>query len=195
MNPAFGRAVEKARGPKLAEDQSGPQEQEKGARWVTIEGHHVLIEATQADRVRHDDGRTQTHTKAPKNSRDDVVLIPAGNGKPEANVDLNGIWTMSWTLREVKGDALVPPGSKYSSSKVELTESVNGGPFKPGGSQNGEFRDIISPESRTIIQRFSLDGRRVQIVPGKDADGNLIKTWDVRMTVKYPNAPVYSPVP
>jgi hypothetical protein len=186
-NPAYGRAVERARAVE-----GTPNGQGSGAHWVTINGRHVLIQ----------EGSAQLHPRrvrdqqaaAPKNSRDDLVLIPGGSGKPEANVDLNGFWTMTWTPRELKG-LLVPPGSKYSNASVKLTESVNDGSFESAGDQKGGFRDIISPESRKITQQFSIDGKRVQVVLGRDRKGNLIRAWDVKVTVKYPNAPTYSPGP
>ena len=50
-------------------------------------------------------------------------------------------------------------------------------------------------ESRTIIQRFSVEGQRVQVVLRRDDQGKLVMTWDVKVTVTYPNPPVYSPGP
>lgn len=122
------------------------------------------------------------------------MLIPAGSG-PLANQSLNGAWQMDWKLREADGQVLTPPGSRFSNSQVELTESVNGGPFKAAGSQQGAFTDLISPESRTITQQFSVDGKRVQVVLGRDHNGKLVTTWDVKVTIKYPNAPAYSAAP
>jgi hypothetical protein len=82
----------------------------------------------------------------------------------------------------------------FSDSQIALTESVNGALFKRAGTQNGGFRDIISPETRTTIQRFTLSGKRVQLVLGKDAAERLVKAWEVPVTINYPKAPVYSPV-
>jgi hypothetical protein len=45
-NPAFGRAVEAAR----AAEEERPDENNEGGRWVTIDGHHVLLNDTQAKR-------------------------------------------------------------------------------------------------------------------------------------------------
>lgn len=124
-----------------------------------------------------------------------MVLIPAGSGEPLANQSVNGAWQMDWAVNEFKSERLEPPGSKYSRSTVELTESINGGPFRKAGDQAGGFTDLISPESRTIVQRFAIDGKRVQVVLGRDARGNLVRTWEVRVTVKYPKRPIYSPEP
>jgi hypothetical protein len=45
-NPAFGRAVEAAR----AAEEERPDENNEGGRWVTINGHHVLLHDSQAKR-------------------------------------------------------------------------------------------------------------------------------------------------
>ncbi len=135
----------------------------------------------------------QQKPKAPANSREDIVLIPAGTEKPVPYTPV--LWRMDWTIRELKGNNLEAPGSKYGDSTVSLSESVSGGPFEPGGKGKGSFMDLISMESRTIIQRFSVDGKRVQVVLARDSKGNLIKTWDLKVTVTYPNPPAYSPVP
>src|SRR5579862_104876 len=49
MNPAYGRAVEGSRGHKVALDKSARQLSTKDAHWVTIDGHHVLIQESQSD--------------------------------------------------------------------------------------------------------------------------------------------------
>ncbi|MGH9682192.1 MAG: hypothetical protein ACRD4S_01060 [Candidatus Acidiferrales bacterium] len=199
----FDEAERSAGSPHAASSHVSTAQPEPGTRWVTIDGRHVLIREDQAGREHHQDhtqqarktAHTQSRSREPANSRDDVVLIPAGNAKPEANIDLNGMWSIGWIPREFDGHALGLPSSRYSKSDVELTESVNGGPFKFAGNDNDGFQDVISPESRTIVQRFAVDGKRVQVVLGRGATGKLIKTWDVKVTVRYPNAPVYSSAP
>ena len=52
MNPAYGQAVENARAAEAASNQSGPQQQDPNAHWVTMDGRHVLIRQTQARRPR-----------------------------------------------------------------------------------------------------------------------------------------------
>jgi len=54
MNPAYGRAVERARSAEGSPDQ--PAQQRPGPHWVTIEGHHVLIGEEQAGRPRRTAG-------------------------------------------------------------------------------------------------------------------------------------------
>lgn len=87
------------------------------------------------------------------------------------------------------------PGSKYSNAEISLSESVNGGPFKSGGHDKGAFTDMLSPETRTIVQQFSIGAKRLQVVLGTDSKGNLITTWDVKVTIKQNEMPIYSPMP
>ncbi len=44
MNPAHGRAVERAR---TVDNSPNEPAQQQGAHWVTIDGHHVLIGETE----------------------------------------------------------------------------------------------------------------------------------------------------
>lgn len=53
MNPAYGHAVERARGAEAGFDQHEPDQHEPDAHWVTIDGNHVLIHETQAGRQHH----------------------------------------------------------------------------------------------------------------------------------------------
>ncbi len=153
-----------------------------------------LMTESQEESQQQQQQQPEQKPTAPANSREDIVLIPAGGGKPKPYSAV--IWEMDWAIREREGENLLPPGSKYASSVVALTEKVSGQKdFKPGGSQKGGFSDLISMESRIITQRFTVDGKRVQVVLGRDAQGNLIKTWDLKVTIKYPNRPEYSPGP
>ncbi len=58
MNPAYGRAIEYARrGGAVPSSQPAQQGQDHGrddqvGRWVTIDGKHVLIKDTPAERAR-----------------------------------------------------------------------------------------------------------------------------------------------
>jgi hypothetical protein len=63
MNPAYGRALEAAR---ARDETSGPadrQREDPGVHWVTIDGRHVLIQETQAGRVRYDKPRNKREAK------------------------------------------------------------------------------------------------------------------------------------
>jgi hypothetical protein len=53
MNPAHGRALERAR---AAESRASDPIPEQGSRWVTISGRHVLIGETQEGRAPHENG-------------------------------------------------------------------------------------------------------------------------------------------
>ena len=53
MNPAYGRALQRARAAEAASQLHETDQQEPGAHWVTIDGRHVLIQETQARRARH----------------------------------------------------------------------------------------------------------------------------------------------
>lgn len=47
INPAHGRALERARAAEGASEHGGQHDQEPGDHWVTIDGHHVLIRESQ----------------------------------------------------------------------------------------------------------------------------------------------------
>ena len=51
MNPAYGRSVDQARAAEAASNQPGPQQQDPNAHWVTMDGRHVLIHESQAERL------------------------------------------------------------------------------------------------------------------------------------------------
>jgi hypothetical protein len=60
----------------------------------------------------------------------------------------------------------------------------------------GEAEDIISPDAKTFDQRWFVDGRQVQMVVGKNGNGNWMTTWEVHVTIdKAGDKPVYSAVP
>jgi hypothetical protein len=51
INPAYGRAVERAREAESVSQHAGSEERGQGDHWVTIDGNHVLIQETQAKRA------------------------------------------------------------------------------------------------------------------------------------------------
>jgi hypothetical protein len=53
MNPAYGRAVQRARAAEAASEHDESGQQQPGTHWVTIEGRHVLIHETQGGRTPH----------------------------------------------------------------------------------------------------------------------------------------------
>ncbi len=59
MNPVYGRAVEAARAAEDASQHGGPNQQDEGDHWVTIDGRHVLILDTQAELKYHRHAKAQ----------------------------------------------------------------------------------------------------------------------------------------
>lgn len=107
-------------------------------------------------------------------------MYPAGNGKPYR--ESAGFWGKDWNLGTCQGTSCSEYPNKKSHT-VSLSEQFNGkGEWKSGGSEKGTgaFHDMISLESRTITQRFSVNGKRVRVVLGIDNKGKLIETWDGR---------------
>jgi len=137
--------------------------------------------------------QNQQQSNAPPKSRTDVVLVPSGD-PTHATRGAGMMWEMIWRPFEISGDTVIPPGLKFSKLVITLSESENGGPWQSGGKDVGKFHDRMTPETRTVVQRFSVnDGsgpKRVQVILGRDKDGHLIKTWDVKVTIK--GVPVYS---
>ena len=70
MNPAYGHAVERARGAQTTSNQHESQQQDEEARWVTIDGRHVLIRETQA-------GRPPSHKVSQENRGRRVAIADA----------------------------------------------------------------------------------------------------------------------
>jgi hypothetical protein len=61
MNPAYGRALEATRPAEDASQRGGPNQQDEGTHWVTIDGRHVLIQAVQAERSRRLSARDKAY--------------------------------------------------------------------------------------------------------------------------------------
>jgi hypothetical protein len=66
MNPVYGRAVEAARAAEDASQHGGPNQQDEGDHWVTIDGRHVLILDTQAELKYH---RHERPSRFPRRAR------------------------------------------------------------------------------------------------------------------------------
>lgn len=104
------------------------------------------------------------------------------------------MWQKDWILGKCYGlNCRQNPEDK--KKLVTLVEKDDGSPWKAKGKEQGAYHDFISPESRTIIQQFSVGGQRIQVVLGLDGKGGLVTTWDVKIVVRFPDAPVYSAVP
>jgi len=50
---------------------------------------------------------------------------------------------------------------------------------------------VLNVFAQRADQRWYIDGKRVQLVIGKDSSGNLIKAWTVHVEVK-PTGPEFS---
>jgi RHS repeat-associated protein len=84
--------------------------------------------------------------------------------------------------------------AKYSKMKVSLWESQRGEKWQWEGEPiTGHGHDILNVFAQNADQRWYVDGKRVQMVIGKDSAGNLIKAWTVHVEVK-PTGPVLTKV-
>ena len=61
MNPAAGRAIERARAAQAVSARQDSSHQEPSSHWVTIHGRHVLIDETHLGRSRHISPRDKTY--------------------------------------------------------------------------------------------------------------------------------------
>jgi hypothetical protein len=135
------------------------------------------------------------NSSAPTNSRTDVVL----HGReytPTPNWSYVGFWTMDWYVSACSAQSCSEQTAANKEQTISLVESQNGGPWVPqAGAKMGKNTDTISPEGpKYFDQRWFVDGKQVQLVVGRDGSGNLIKTWQVHVTVnKTGDIPVYSP--
>lgn len=104
---------------------------------------------------------------------------------------------MDWTVSACSATECSRPTAENEKQKVTLVESENGGPWKSGGDAlPGAGHDHFSVEPRTINQHWFVDGKQVQLIVGKDSNGNLIKTWEVKVVIKnFGDRPVYFAVP
>ena len=140
--------------------------------------------------------QNQEANTAPANSRTDVVLH-GREYKPTPQAGTNYFWQMDWKVSACSARSCSQQTAENAKQTITLVESMNGGPWEPKGDpQPGEAHDIIQPQPHTFNQRWFVDGKQVQLVVGKDSNGNLIKTWEVHVVInKAGDRPVYSPVP
>jgi len=97
-----------------------------------------------------------------------------------------------------KGGTCCSQTSADKKTTVFLREQINGkGPWHEAGHEAGSFHDLISPEARSITQRFFLaNGQQIRVVLGYDQNGKLILTSDVHIVVHGGTKgvkPTYSP--
>jgi RHS repeat-associated protein len=178
-----------------------PQKHLGGSGFEDLDNAAANYYATEQDRQAQNQSQTQTQQNqqqqntAPANSRTDVVLY-GREYTPTPTRETAWFWEMDWKAGSCSGDKC-SQSSANQNQTISLSESQNGGPFKPTGDPSkGEAHDQISPEPKTFNQHWSVDGKQVQLVVGKDSNGNLVKTWEVHVVInKLGDRPVYSPVP
>jgi RHS repeat-associated protein len=74
--------------------------------------------------------------------------------------------------------------ANYSKMEVRLWESQRGGAWGwQGETLNGHGHDVLNLAAGSADQRWYIDGKRVQLVIGKDSNGALIKAWTVHVEV------------
>ncbi|MFZ0798638.1 MAG: RHS repeat-associated core domain-containing protein [Terriglobales bacterium] len=141
----------------------------------------------------------QPTSSAPGNSSGNTsVLYPEGDGKPYP-ANYAGWWGKDWKLGHMgqQGTCCSQTDAEKKTT-VSLSEQINGrGPWQSGGEHVGGFEDLISPEPRTITQRFFANGKQLRVVLGYE-NGRLVVTSDVQITVygdSRGTPPKYSPSP
>jgi hypothetical protein len=68
--------------------------------------------------------------------------------------------------------------ANYSKMEVKLWESQRGGKWQwQGDPLKGHGHDVLNVFAQRADQRWYIDGKRVQLVIGKDSSGALIKAW------------------
>jgi hypothetical protein len=74
--------------------------------------------------------------------------------------------------------------AKYSNMEVRLYESQRGGIWKWfGDAVRGSGHDQLNMFAGYVDQKWYIDGKRAQLVVGKDSNGNLIKAWTVHVVL------------
>jgi len=77
--------------------------------------------------------------------------------------------------------------------EVKLWESQRGEKWQWQGSLTGKGHDVLNVFAQRADQRWYIDGKRVQMVIGKNPSGALIKAWTVHVEIK-PSGPEFSKV-
>ena len=126
---------------------------------------------------------------APANSRTDVVLYGAGEGRPES--ESAEFWRMDWLAGRCSGTTC----DQDKNLTITGVEKDGARPLRDilEKPKKGEAHDRISREARTIQQWWSIDGKQVQVVLGI-TNGKLVTTWGVQIVVHggFVNPPTYS---
>jgi YD repeat-containing protein len=84
--------------------------------------------------------------------------------------------------REVQNNPTIQ--ASYSKMEIKLWESQRGGKWQwQGDPLKGKARDVLNVFAVRVDQRWYIDGKRVQMVIGKDSAGRLIKAWTVHVEI------------
>jgi RHS repeat-associated protein len=166
--------------------------------WVSVNGEIVFqafVSRSWAIAQARAPVERQRRGKA-ESQKPNLVLIPAGSGKPGGS---NALWNYTWLLRERIGEKVYYPGSTYEKAEIELFEKIKGAQkFESGGiSRNLTFEDWLSTgfglEAKTLVQYFTVDGVRTPIALGRDpVTGKLETTEYVQVEVSIKGL-VYKP--
>lgn len=159
--------------------------------------HTWEVAQDKKDKEREQKQSQQKKNAAPANSRTDVVLY-GRESTPTPTRETNWFWVMDWYAGSCSSNDICTQTSANEKQTISLVEKseTSGWQWKPTGDpRQGEAHDQISPEPRTFFQRWYVDNKQVQLVVGKDSNGNLVKAWEVQVVIgKFGDTPVYSPV-
>jgi RHS repeat-associated protein len=174
----------------------------EAALWVSIGAPGASTplfgnNSTSGNGTTQQDQQQQTST-APANSRTDVVLY--GREVPPEPQPTGYFWEMDWYAGSCSDTC--SQSSANTNQTISLVESLNGGSWLSSGTpKKGEAEDQISPDAKTFNQRWFVadpggSPKQVQIVVGRNGNGNWITTWEVHVIIdKAGDRPLYSPVP
>jgi hypothetical protein len=146
MNPAYGRAVERARASEAVSAHDDSQQQGQGDHWVTIDHRHVLIQETQAGRAQH---KAQLHSA----QRREVIRI----------------YNEYSGLRPKPGATTRADLTKARENAAHVYDNVHGRGFQ-GSSSLGpqDARDIRNP--KTDASKYYQDTQDAVTAAAKESD-------------------------
>ena len=149
------------------------------------------------------DQSSAQNTSSNSDKRTDVMLTP-DSVPPKPAVTQGAQFEMDYkitpqadTMKQLQDNVSNTRDDKatqanYSKMDVKLWESQRGGKWQwQGDPLKGYGHDVLNVFAKNADQRWYIDGKRVQLVIGKDGGGNLIKAWTVHVEIK-PTGPVFS---
>jgi RHS repeat-associated protein len=140
---------------------------------------------------------------AQKGVNNNVVLVQTSSipgNKDTKEPDNESVRHVTYTPTKIENGVLKGPVSTDPSDpkvKVSLWESNNGGSYEQQGTTNGSGKDRILTGagmlSTPVDQHWSVNGERVQVVVGKNADGTVQTTWQLHVD-RSGDVPKFTPV-